>query len=143
MSATSSRKWLNWPRVREEKSVTVHGRACGARNTIRRALWQSGGDVVLVGESAEDLLPADPELREVDRFGRAGVGELAGCGAGGSLRVQIGHNASLAVVELLVLRHENQVLRRQLHGRLRWDQAGQGWRQRLSTVRAPHTSRTN
>jgi hypothetical protein len=30
---------------------------------------QSGGDVVLVGESAEDLLPADPVLGEVDRFG--------------------------------------------------------------------------
>ena len=26
-------------------------------------------------------------------------------------------------IELLVLRHENQVLRRQLGGRLRWDQA--------------------
>ncbi len=26
-------------------------------------------------------------------------------------------------IELLVLRHENQVLRRQLSGRLRWDQA--------------------
>jgi hypothetical protein len=26
--------------------------------------------------------------------------------------------------ELLVLRHENQVLRRQLAGRLRWDHAG-------------------
>jgi len=42
---------------------------------------QSGGDVVLVGESAEDLLPADPELGEVDRFRRMGVslsrGELA------------------------------------------------------------------
>ena len=41
----------------------------------------SGGDVVLVGESAEDLLPADPELGEVDRFRRPGVslsrGELA------------------------------------------------------------------
>jgi hypothetical protein len=42
---------------------------------------QSGGDVVLVGESAEDLLPADPELGEVDRFRRPGIslsrGELA------------------------------------------------------------------
>jgi hypothetical protein len=29
---------------------------------------QSGGDVVLAGESAEDLRPADPVLGEVDRF---------------------------------------------------------------------------
>jgi hypothetical protein len=35
---------------------------------------QSGSDVVLVGESAEDLLAADPELGEVDRFRRAGAG---------------------------------------------------------------------
>lgn len=33
----------------------------GLRNTIRDAGGQSGGDVVLVGESAQDLLPADPE----------------------------------------------------------------------------------
>ena len=30
--------------------------------------------MVLVGESAEDLLPADPVLGEVDRFGRPGAG---------------------------------------------------------------------
>jgi putative transposase len=30
--------------------------------------------------------------------------------------------------ELLVVRHENQVLRRQLAGRLRWDHAGRLWR---------------
>jgi hypothetical protein len=42
-------------------------------NTIRGASGQSGGDVVLVGESVEDLLPADPDLGEVDRFRRAGV----------------------------------------------------------------------
>jgi hypothetical protein len=34
---------------------------------------QSGGDVVLVGKSAEDLLAADPELGEVDRFRWLGV----------------------------------------------------------------------
>ena len=48
---------------------------------IRVSCGQSGGDVVLVGESAEDLLPADPGLGEVDRFRRAGIslswGELA------------------------------------------------------------------
>jgi hypothetical protein len=42
---------------------------------------RSGGDVVLVGESAEDLLPADPVLGKVDRFRRTcvclGRGELA------------------------------------------------------------------
>jgi hypothetical protein len=30
---------------------------------------QSGGDVVLMGESAEDLLAADPVLGKVDRLG--------------------------------------------------------------------------
>jgi hypothetical protein len=35
----------------------------GLGNTIRVPCGQSGGDVVLVGESAEDLLAADPELR--------------------------------------------------------------------------------
>jgi hypothetical protein len=48
---------------------------------IRGALWWSGGDVVLVGESAEDLFLADPVLDEVGRFRRVGVslsrGELA------------------------------------------------------------------
>ena len=34
---------------------------------------QLGGDVVLVSEPAEDLLPLDPELGEVDLFGRAGA----------------------------------------------------------------------
>ena len=29
---------------------------------------QSGGDVVLVVDSAEDLFPVDPVLGEVDRF---------------------------------------------------------------------------
>lgn len=42
---------------------------------------QLRGGVVLVGESAEDLLPPDPVLGEVDRFRRVGVslswGELA------------------------------------------------------------------
>jgi len=34
---------------------------------------QSGGDVVFVSESAEDLLPADPVLGEVYWFGRPGA----------------------------------------------------------------------
>jgi hypothetical protein len=37
-------------------------------------------------------------------------------------------------VELPVLRHENQVLRRQLSGRLRWDQAGWLWLAALSRL---------
>jgi len=35
---------------------------------------QSGSDVVLMGESAEDLFPADPVLGDVDRFGPPGIG---------------------------------------------------------------------
>ena len=42
-------------------------------------------------------------------------------------------------VELLVLRHENQVLRRQLRGRLRWDHADRLWLAALS--RLVHRSR--
>jgi len=37
-------------------------------------------------------------------------------------------------IELLVLRHENQVLRRQLSGRLRWDHAGRLWFAALSRL---------
>jgi putative transposase len=36
--------------------------------------------------------------------------------------------------ELLVLHHENQVLRRQLSGRLRWDHAGRLWLAALSRL---------
>jgi len=38
---------------------------------------RSGGDLVLVGESAQDGLPADPVVCEVDRRWRAGL-DLAG-----------------------------------------------------------------
>ena len=41
-------------------------------------------------------------------------------------------------VELLVLRHENQVLRRQLSGRLRWDHADRIWLAALSRLVSRH-----
>ena len=47
---------------------------------------QLGSDVVLVGESAEDLFPVDPVLGEVDRLGRAGVGLSRGELAEGAMR---------------------------------------------------------
>jgi hypothetical protein len=47
---------------------------------------QLRGDVVLVGEPAEDLLPADPALGEVDRFWWAGVGLSWGELAEGAMR---------------------------------------------------------
>ena len=52
----------------------------GLGNTIRdgdlrfrSSVGWSGGDVVLVGQSAENLFPADPVLGEVDRLRRRGV----------------------------------------------------------------------
>jgi hypothetical protein len=39
--------------------------------------------------------------------------------------------------ELLVLRHENQVLRRQLSRRLHWDHAGRLWLTALSRLAGP------
>jgi hypothetical protein len=40
--------------------------------------------------------------------------------------------------ELLVLRHENQVLRRQLPSRVRWDHAGRLWLTALSRLVSRH-----
>jgi len=40
--------------------------------------------------------------------------------------------------ELLVLRHENQVLGRQLPGRVRWDHAGRLWLTALSRLVSRH-----
>ena len=47
---------------------------------------QSGSDVVLVGEPAEDLRAVDPVLGEVDRFGPLGIGLGRGGLAGGTVR---------------------------------------------------------
>jgi hypothetical protein len=44
--------------------------------------------------------------------------------------------------ELLVLRHQNQVLRRQLSGRLRWDHAGRLWLTALSRLVNRDTNRS-
>jgi hypothetical protein len=61
--------------------------AVGLGSTIWVSCGQLGGDVVLVGEPAENLLPADPVFGEVDRFWltSAGLswGELAASGAAG------------------------------------------------------------
>src|SRR5438034_5154741 len=54
--------------------------ACGARK-YDSACWsafpqcrRSGGDLILVSESVEDLFPPDPVLGEVDRFWWPGAG---------------------------------------------------------------------
>src|SRR5437773_11070768 len=55
-------------------------RPCGARK-YDSACWsafpqcrRSGGDLILVSESVEDLFPPDPVLGEVDRFWWPGAG---------------------------------------------------------------------
>ena len=58
----------------------------GLENTIRVPSGQAGGEVVLVGESAEDLLAPDPALGEVDRFRRMGVSLGWGQQAQGTVR---------------------------------------------------------
>jgi hypothetical protein len=46
----------------------------GLGNTIRVSCGQLRSDVILVGEPAEDQLPVDPLLGEVDRFWWTGFG---------------------------------------------------------------------
>jgi hypothetical protein len=61
----------------------------GLGSTIRggdSCRGQSSSDVVLVGESAEDLLPADPVLSDVDRFEPPGIGLGRGELAEGTVR---------------------------------------------------------
>jgi len=58
----------------------------GSEIRFRVPSEQSGGDVVLVGESAEDLFPADRVLGEVDRFGWPGAGLSRGELAEGTVR---------------------------------------------------------
>ena len=49
-------------------------------------------------------------------------------------RALLARSAASKDAELLVLRHENQVLRRQLSGRLRWDHADRLWFAALSRL---------
>jgi hypothetical protein len=58
----------------------------GLGNTIWVSCGPLRSDVVLVGEPAKDLLPADPVLGEVDRFWWAGVGLSWGELAEGTVR---------------------------------------------------------
>src|ERR1700758_2202400 len=60
--------------------------AVGLGNTIWVCRGQLSGDVVLVGEPAEDLLPPDPVGGEVDRFWWTGVGLSWGELAEGAVR---------------------------------------------------------
>ncbi len=76
----------------------------GLGNTIRVPLRQSGGDVVLAGESAEDLLPADPVLGEVDCFRRVGVGLSWGELAEGTVR------PGIVIVQQVFGQHPSQVV---------------------------------
>ena len=48
--------------------------------------------------------------------------------------VILGRSTASKDAELLVLRHENQVLHRQLSGRLQWDHAGRLWLTALSRL---------
>ena len=75
----------------------------GLGNTIRVLCGLSGGDVVLVGESAYDLLPADPEPAEVDRFRRIGVSLSRGELAEGTVR------PGLVIVPQVLGQHPSQV----------------------------------
>jgi hypothetical protein len=59
---------------------------CRARKHDSGPWGGSGGDVVLVSESAEDLLPVNPELDEVHLFGRVDVGLSWGELAEGTVR---------------------------------------------------------
>src|ERR1700722_19261979 len=79
----------------------------GSEIRFRVPCGQLGGDVVLVGEPAEYVLPADPVLGEVDRFWWAGAGfswgELAeGARRPGRVVVPQALGQHLAHVQLVV-----------------------------------------
>jgi hypothetical protein len=61
--------FTGWVLLARSANGEGHRDPVGLGNTILGVLWQSDGDVVLVDDSAEDLLPADPELSEVDGSG--------------------------------------------------------------------------
>ena len=71
---------------------------------MRVPCGQSGGDVVLVGESAEDLLPTDPELGEVDRFRRMSVSLSRGELDEGAVR------PGIVIVPQIFSQHPSQVV---------------------------------
>ncbi len=77
------RAWLARFAGREDVAFAV---VWGSETRFGVSCRQLGSDVVFVGESAEDLPPADPVLGEVDRFRRPGAGLSWGELAEGTVR---------------------------------------------------------
>jgi len=85
-------------------SRPLPGTLWGSKIRFGVSCGQSGGDVVLMGESAEDLPPVDPVHGKVDRFGWAGACLSRGELAEGAVR------PGRAVVHQVLGQHPAQVL---------------------------------